>query len=131
MLISPVNSYILHTGSISQSNARKNKSARSDGNLPSQGIEKGLKQRVYALNLFIDDIYHQQKIVRDKVVPEYLIRSAGSFGEACVGLDPPQGIWCHITAPTWSATGMVNFMFWKIISVVRRRFRTSWKIAGS
>jgi Circularly permuted ATP-grasp type 2 len=60
-------------------------------------IEKGLKQRVYALNLFIDDIYHQQKIVRDKVVPEYLIRSARSFREACVGLNPPQGIWCHIT----------------------------------
>ena len=60
-------------------------------------IEKGLKQRVYALNLFIDDIYHEQKIVRDKVVPEYLIRSARSFREACVGLDPPQRIWCHIT----------------------------------
>ncbi len=60
-------------------------------------IERGLKQRVYALNLFIDDIYHEQKIVRDKIVPEYLIRSARSFREACVGLDPPQRIWCHIT----------------------------------
>src|SRR3989441_12857255 len=60
-------------------------------------IEKGLKQRVYALNLFIDDIYHDKKIVRANVVPEYLIRSARSFREACVGLNPPQGIWCHIT----------------------------------
>src|SRR5215831_6770532 len=60
-------------------------------------IEKGLKQRVYALNLFIDDIYHNQKIVKDKVVPEYLIRSARSFREACIGLNPPQNIWCHIT----------------------------------
>src|SRR5215468_3679793 len=60
-------------------------------------IEKGLKQRVYALNLFIDDIYHKQKIVKDKVVPEYLIRSAHSFRQACIGLNPPQGIWCHIT----------------------------------
>ncbi len=60
-------------------------------------IEKGLKQRVCALNLFINDIYHEQKIVRDNVVPEYLIRSARSFREACVGLNPPQGIWCHIT----------------------------------
>ena len=49
-------------------------------------IEKGLKQRVYALNLFIDDIYHQQKIVKDKVVPEYLIQSARSFRKECVGL---------------------------------------------
>ena len=60
-------------------------------------IEKGLKQRVYALNLFIDDIYHEQKIVKENIVPEYLIRSARSFRQACVGLNPPQGIWCHIT----------------------------------
>jgi uncharacterized circularly permuted ATP-grasp superfamily protein len=60
-------------------------------------IERGLKQRVYALNLFIDDVYHQQKIIKDGVVPRYLLRSARSFREACVGLNPPQGIWCHVT----------------------------------
>ena len=60
-------------------------------------IEKGLKQRVYALNLFIDDIYHQQKIIKNKVVPEYLIQSARSFRKECVGLNPPQKVWCHIT----------------------------------
>jgi len=60
-------------------------------------IEKGLKQRVYALNLFIDDIYHQQKIVKNKVVPEYLIQSARSFRKECIGLNPPQKVWCHIT----------------------------------
>ena len=37
-------------------------------------IEKGLKQRVYALNLFIDDIYHEQKILKDKIIPESLIQ---------------------------------------------------------
>ena len=42
-------------------------------------IEKGLKQRVYALNLFINDIYHEQKIVKENVVPEYFVRSARSF----------------------------------------------------
>jgi uncharacterized circularly permuted ATP-grasp superfamily protein len=60
-------------------------------------IEKGLKQRVYALNLFIDDIYHEQKIIKDKVVPEYLIQSARSFRRECIGLNPPQKVWCHIT----------------------------------
>jgi len=60
-------------------------------------IEKGLKQRVYALNLFIDDIYHEQKILKDKIVPQELILSARSFRKECVGLNPPQGIWCHIT----------------------------------
>jgi len=60
-------------------------------------LERGLRQRVRALNLFVDDVYHQQKIVRDKVVPEELIRSARGFRPACAGLDPPQGIWCHIS----------------------------------
>ena len=61
------------------------------------GLEKGLKQRVYALNLFIDDIYHEQKILKDKVIPEALIQSARSFRKECVGLNPPQKVWCHIT----------------------------------
>ena len=60
-------------------------------------IEKGLKQRVYALNLFIDDIYHEQKIVRDKIIPEALIQWARSFRKECIGLNPPQKVWCHIT----------------------------------
>jgi uncharacterized circularly permuted ATP-grasp superfamily protein len=60
-------------------------------------IEKGLKQRVYALNLFIDDIYHDQKILKDRVIPEYLIKSARSFRKECVGLNPPLRVWCHVT----------------------------------
>ena len=60
-------------------------------------LEKGLQQRVRALNLFIDDVYHDQKIVKDRIIPQEIIRSAQGFHEACVGLNPPQGIWCHIT----------------------------------
>jgi uncharacterized circularly permuted ATP-grasp superfamily protein len=60
-------------------------------------IEAGLKQRIEALNLFIDDVYHDQRIVKDKVVPGDLIASADGFLKPCVGLDPPRGIWCHIT----------------------------------
>ncbi len=59
-------------------------------------IERGLKQRITALNLFIDDIYHDQKIIKDKVVPAAILLSAKSFREQCVGLNPPLGIWCHI-----------------------------------
>jgi uncharacterized circularly permuted ATP-grasp superfamily protein len=60
-------------------------------------IERGLRQRIYALNEFIDDIYHDQKIVNDGVIPEFVIRSARSFLPEVVGLDPPRRIWCHIT----------------------------------
>jgi uncharacterized circularly permuted ATP-grasp superfamily protein len=60
-------------------------------------IERGLKQRIHALNLFLDDIYHDQRIIRDGVIPGELIRSATGYHKACRGLNPPWGIWCHIT----------------------------------
>lgn len=60
-------------------------------------IERGLKQRIRALNLFIDDIYHDQKILKDKVIPEEVIRSAIFYRPQCIGLNPPLGVWCHIT----------------------------------
>ncbi len=60
-------------------------------------IERGLKQRIHALNLFIDDVYNDGKILRDGVVPEHLLHSAKCFRDACRGLNPPHGIWCHVT----------------------------------
>ena len=60
-------------------------------------IEAGLKQRIRALNLFIDDMYHEQKIVKDGIFPAYMVTSSKNFLKQCVGLNPPKGIWCHIT----------------------------------
>lgn len=61
------------------------------------GVERGLAQRVTALNHFIDDVYHDQRIVKDRVIPADLIQSASGFRPQCVGLNPPRGLWCHIT----------------------------------
>ncbi|MBD0305988.1 MAG: circularly permuted type 2 ATP-grasp protein [Nitrospiraceae bacterium] len=60
-------------------------------------IERGLQQRVMALNLFIDDVYHEQKIMRDGVVPADLIYSSKGFLRPCIGFNPPKGIWCHVS----------------------------------
>jgi len=60
-------------------------------------VDRGLKQRIRALNLFLDDIYHQQKIIKDKVVPAGLIQSASGYRKQLEGVDPPRGVWCHIT----------------------------------
>ncbi len=60
-------------------------------------MEAGLKQRVQALNLFIDDVYHDRKIIRDGIIPDELICSASGFRRECLGLKPPGGVWCHIT----------------------------------
>ncbi|HEY2385022.1 MAG TPA: circularly permuted type 2 ATP-grasp protein [Terriglobia bacterium] len=60
-------------------------------------IDQGLRQRVHALNIFISDIYGEQKILKDGAIPPDLILTAKSFRQACIGLKPPQGAWCHIT----------------------------------
>jgi len=60
-------------------------------------LEIGLKQRIYALNLFLDDIYHGQRILKDRVIPREIIETAEGFLPPCMGADPPHGIWCHVT----------------------------------
>jgi uncharacterized circularly permuted ATP-grasp superfamily protein len=60
-------------------------------------IERGLKQRVHALNCFIDDIYHDRKILKNGVIPSEVVLSAASYREQCHGLNPPRGVWCHVT----------------------------------
>lgn len=58
--------------------------------------EAGLKQRVQALNLFIDDLYHDQKVVKDKVLPAEVLAQSSNFRPQCVGINPPHGVWAHI-----------------------------------
>lgn len=60
-------------------------------------ISRGLEQRISALNLFLDDIYHDQKIVKDGVVPEYVIKSSAHYLPQCEGINPPSGVWCHVS----------------------------------
>jgi uncharacterized circularly permuted ATP-grasp superfamily protein len=60
-------------------------------------IERGLKQRVHALNCFIDDIYHDQKILKNRVIPGEIVLSAVSYRKQCHGLNPPRKVWCHVT----------------------------------
>ena len=60
-------------------------------------LEKGLKQRVMALNLFIKDIYGEKKIIRDKVVPEEFVYAGSGYLAQCEGVMPPKGIYSHIS----------------------------------
>ena len=60
-------------------------------------LEKGLKQRVRALNLFLKDIYHEKKIIRDKVVPEEFVYASSGYLAQCEGVMPPKGIYSHIS----------------------------------
>ena len=60
-------------------------------------IELGLKQRIRALNLFLDDIYGAQLILKDGVVPRELIQSAKTYRPQLEGFRPPKGVWTHVT----------------------------------
>lgn len=59
-------------------------------------LEAGLEQRVTALNLFLQDIYGAQKIIRDGVVPEWVVRSSREYRADFVGIRPSKGIHVHI-----------------------------------
>ena len=59
-------------------------------------VEKGLTQRLSALNLFIHDLYNKQKIVKDRIFPRSVLQSSKGFLKQCVGAKPKYGVWAHI-----------------------------------
>jgi uncharacterized circularly permuted ATP-grasp superfamily protein len=60
-------------------------------------LEKGLIQRVDALNLFLRDIYSDAKIVTDKVVPEEFVYISKGYLPQCRGITPPECVYSHIS----------------------------------
>lgn len=61
-----------------------------------QEIQEGLVQRLQALNLFIDDLYNEQRIIADGVVPKSLLDSSKNFLPELRGIRPAHGVWAHI-----------------------------------
>jgi uncharacterized circularly permuted ATP-grasp superfamily protein len=59
-------------------------------------IDRGLRQRLQALNLFLHDLYHDQKILRDGVVPVELVYGARHFRRECIGFPVPHDIYVHV-----------------------------------
>ncbi|MGN1187676.1 MAG: circularly permuted type 2 ATP-grasp protein [Lachnospiraceae bacterium] len=60
-------------------------------------LERGLKQRVDALNLFLKDIYSEKKIVKEGVVPEEFVFASSGYLKECEGITPVKGIYSHIS----------------------------------
>lgn len=58
--------------------------------------EAGLKQRLKALNLFINDLYHDQNVIKDGIIPAHIIKDSKNFRPECVGVSPAFGVWAHI-----------------------------------
>lgn len=61
-----------------------------------QKTAKGLEQRLTALNLFINDLYNEQNILNDGIVPRDLIEQSSNYRKECLGITPPHGVWANI-----------------------------------
>jgi uncharacterized circularly permuted ATP-grasp superfamily protein len=59
-------------------------------------IEAGIQQRLKALNLFLQDIYHEQNIIKEKVIPAWLIASCPHYTREIFGINVPYDIYVHI-----------------------------------
>ena len=59
-------------------------------------IERGLEQRVRALNLFLHDVYHDQKILRSGLIPPDLILGAHGYRREFRGVEVPRGVYTHV-----------------------------------
>jgi uncharacterized circularly permuted ATP-grasp superfamily protein len=62
-----------------------------------RAIERGLKQRLRAINHFIDDLYNDQRVVADGVFPADLLAESVNFRAECRGASPKFGVWAHIS----------------------------------
>jgi uncharacterized circularly permuted ATP-grasp superfamily protein len=59
-------------------------------------VSRGLEQRVTALNLFLRDVYHEQRIIRDKRIPAELVFGAKHFRREMLGIRVPRDVYIHI-----------------------------------
>lgn len=59
-------------------------------------IETGVRQRVKAINLFLHDVYHDRKILKNGVVPEELVLGNANYRPEMRGFSPPKGTYVHI-----------------------------------
>lgn len=76
-------------------------------------LEKGLIQRVDALNLFLRDVYGDKKIIKDGVIPEDFVFISSGYLPECEGVCTPKGIYSHISG---------------IDLVLGKDYGTSWRI---
>lgn len=60
-------------------------------------LSRGLEQRIIALNMFISDIYNEQNVLKDKIIPRELVESSAGYLKECLGLRPPENVWSHIS----------------------------------
>ena len=92
-------------------------------------IDRGLRQRLTALNLFLHDIYHEGKIVKDGVVPVDMVYSAGTTAARCASWTCRAASTSPWTAPTWCGLTTASFWCWRTTCACPAAFPTCWPTA--
>ena len=72
-------------------------------------LERGIEQRVRAINAFLHDIYHRQEIIRAARIPQEIISKNSAFLPEMVGVNPPGGVYTHIVGTDLVRTGENEF----------------------
>lgn len=78
-------------------------------------IERGLVQRITALNHFLRDIYHEGRILADGIVPRQLVYTCRHYRREMRGVNVPQNIYFRLSAPIWCGYRMASSPCWKTI----------------
>ena len=96
-----------------------------------QPLEAGLLQRIKAINLFLYDVYHDRRILREGVVPEELVLKSKCYRPEMIGFDPPGKQYVHVvgTDLVRDAARPIS-SFWKTMAARRRASVMCWKIAS-
>jgi hypothetical protein len=94
-------------------------------------LERGLKQRVRALNMFLRDIYHGRDVLRANVIPEDLIFQNPVFRPEMNGQDVPHEVYVHVAGIDIVRINPENFSCSRTMRARRRACLTCWKTARS
>jgi len=73
-------------------------------------LERGLAQRITALNLFLHDIYHEQKILKDGIIPPFYVLSGKHFRREFVNFNVPRDIYIHVCGTDLVRDGQGQYM---------------------
>ncbi len=93
-------------------------------------VERGLKQRICALNLFIDDVYHEQKILRDGIIPREIVLGARELSPGLSGTQSaPRHLVPHHRDRSGAKPRRSDLRAWKTICAVHPASRTCCRIA--
>ncbi len=90
-------------------------------------IQQGITQRLRALNLFLKDIYSEQQILKDKIIPAELIASCPHYTREVFGVKVPHDLYIHISGIDLIRGRMEHFIFWKITFELLQVFHICWR----